>query len=251
MASRETQEIVDEPYGKRLYIHDYSFQSVSPFALETRDRVTRGLMCGKVMRIVDHHLEGAGEIGLIAPNEVQRVQNHLRRRLYGDLGDLLKTLVLSIRAEGPALLMPGDSVVATCFDSGYWTFATSSSAASRMFADNEPLRRLYREVVARTGPSDLTMIRGRCLMAINRRHIDGPIQQTCPPRFEDVDQWRADCRRALSTVATSVVHDLEHLLDRLDAIYGRLIEDINGVLVRLSQDPPHRRPRETGEPANG
>jgi hypothetical protein len=71
------------------------------------------------------------------------------------------------RAEALPLLGHEEKITASCSEAGYYTFATGNLAAELMFADHEPIPELQRALSADEGPADLTMLRGRCLAALD------------------------------------------------------------------------------------
>ncbi|MEM1009895.1 MAG: hypothetical protein AAGJ35_12935 [Myxococcota bacterium] len=69
------------------------------------------------------------------------------------------------------VLRANEEIVASCFDDNYYTFATSSDAANRMYEDNEPiknLRRMLEEEPSHELVADLTLVRGNRLLWRNQ-----------------------------------------------------------------------------------
>jgi hypothetical protein len=65
------------------------------------------------------------------------------------------------------LIEQDEQIIASCSDSGYYTFATGLGASDRMFADDEPIPSLQKSLNRGDGPPDLTMIRGNSLALID------------------------------------------------------------------------------------
>jgi hypothetical protein len=155
--------------GRRLYVHDESFRVLTGDPGAEPSEVATSLAGAKAMRVAEHHLDSAASVGVLDRQTARAAIESLAPALYGPITQLLRATVefaSPVRDRGPrSLLGPFEQVVSSCFDSGYWTFATTPLAADRMHADHAPLRGLYAEHRAGTGPSDLTMIRGPRLRA--------------------------------------------------------------------------------------
>lgn len=62
------------------------------------------------------------------------------------------------------LLERNESIVATCMDAEYYTFATSAAAADRMFQDTIPLSEVRRRIAEDDAEyRDVTLLSGECL----------------------------------------------------------------------------------------
>jgi hypothetical protein len=188
--------------GRRLYVHDYSFRVLAGNGSCAMQDVADGLMGCRAVRVASHHLEAAAAVGAL--NE--RVASEMTDRLAADLHAPITTLLRKVAVldtarqalSGQALLDSRESVVASCFDDGYWTFATNRSAASRMYADHEPLKRLYEDCRAGTGPQDLTMVKGARLTTMSAL----PIRRR-PVAVPDAE-WDRCCDDALGIMAERV-----------------------------------------------
>ncbi|MDX3579190.1 hypothetical protein [Streptomyces sp. FL07-04A] len=72
------------------------------------------------------------------------------------------------------MLSADENIVASCAEAGYYTYATSRSAANRMFADDVPLKELRQQAVTGSAPGDLTLIHGRSLALFDQVRGTGP-----------------------------------------------------------------------------
>lgn len=186
------------------------------------------------MRIASHHLGGGILLGLVTAETGAAAEADLGRTLYAALTSIFQ------RTVGPepgssdqlhsVLLLPEESVMASCFVSGYWTFATSSAAADRMFYDDAKVLDLYRMRAAGEGPADLRVIRGR-RMAINVpdvtkeglvRHLNRLAQRPAHSHRE----WRALCHEGSDECSATARGLLEVHLDTMDVGHERLVDDI-------------------------
>jgi len=152
---------------RRIYVHDEAFRcGCDRASSEWTDELVPALAACQAWRIAYHHVSGATEIGMVDQDAARAVLRELRPRLMDVLDRALRnTGVRAINSgrEGnriTRMLREDESINATCFDSGYWTFATGSEAAERMYGDHEPLRQLASRVANGDGPEDLTLLRG-------------------------------------------------------------------------------------------
>jgi hypothetical protein len=155
--------------GRRLYIHQYSLTSVilegGPSAAAL---IVGGLARTAVTKIVHHNVVADGvALGLIDNSLATEIDQRMAETSEGVLTAGLRSLSLrghrAGRRRGSSLLSPDEVVVASCMDSGYFTFATGREAAVRMYADTCALRPLRGAVNQGRGPDDLHVIKGRSL----------------------------------------------------------------------------------------
>jgi hypothetical protein len=82
-----------------------------------------------------------------------------------------------------SLLELDESIVATCLDSNYYTFATTDRAAERMYSDVLRLSKVWQLVRQRTDAyRDLTMVKGRHLALMDARSAIEPSRTTTQTR---------------------------------------------------------------------
>jgi hypothetical protein len=72
------------------------------------------------------------------------------------------------------VLHSDESVVATCYDSNYYTFATTDAAAIRMYEDNDSLRNVKRLMREEGANKDLTLVKGNRLVLLSSEFGIGP-----------------------------------------------------------------------------
>jgi hypothetical protein len=65
------------------------------------------------------------------------------------------------------VLAPRESIVASCFEAGYYTFATGIDASKRMFAETGSLHAERAAIRRGAGPTDLELINGQSLAWID------------------------------------------------------------------------------------
>jgi hypothetical protein len=151
--------------GRRIYIHKLSFRELIAQGSDHGARMCEALAFVRATKMIHHQAEMAVELGLM--------RRAMGEELVGLFGwsaatDVFKDLVFRPCFPKQAsiarrLLEPGERIVASCYEAGYYTFATGAAASGRMFADHETAGDAQRALNAGVGPSDLTMLRGRCL----------------------------------------------------------------------------------------
>lgn len=166
-------ESVESGAGRRIYIHTYSL-----CALARQDRpmalwVTQVLARIRAARIVQHHLiDQASHLGILSADISLKIHSFCSPAWAAELTQLLRAVgyrpsVPRDRSAFLRVLDQEEEAVMSCYDQGYYTFATSESAAERMFSDVEPISQLAASLKAGTGPKDLVLIRGQCLTTVD------------------------------------------------------------------------------------
>jgi hypothetical protein len=184
---------------RRLYVHERSIaQAVAEGGPEAADLVVGALANTVVAKIVHHTFaaDGVG-LGIVGPALATAVDARAAAAARGGLTRALRALELRGRrangSSGTRLLARDEVVVASCMDSGYFTFATGDAAAIRMYADTCSLRTLRGDVVSGRGPTDLQMIRGHALRFVGSGAFVGPDSVRAA--------WDGAARRAAATAA--------------------------------------------------
>jgi hypothetical protein len=166
---------IDVSLGRRIYIHQTTFRSLALQRRDIAEWVTRVLGSIRAARVVHHHLvDQAMNYGLMEESVSKRAVRPFENFWKQDLTALLRAVghrpsVPRNRSLFEPVLTGTEQVVASCFDEGYYTFATTSAAADRMFSDSAPMSELVRDLSAGSGPTDLVIIRGRCLAVIDSK----------------------------------------------------------------------------------
>jgi hypothetical protein len=154
-------------FGRRIYVHEFSFQQLAARCPSHRHQILVSLASAWTKRIVGHHLEAASDIGAVDQRAAQEISDFLHQWWASQTAQLFRRIAHRLPSgERRPLLTQDEDLVATCFESGYYTFATSALAAQRMFDDHEPLHELYASLSSGNGPEDLEMIRGDRLRLI-------------------------------------------------------------------------------------
>lgn len=154
--------------GRRLYIHKDSFEKLAARTPETANSIYSALAAVPVVKLAFHDLHDAADLGEIPRSLADRLTTDIARRWYSDASRVLRQIVYQPagKASPPAspLLQPTECICATCFDSDYYTFATSDDAARRMYADVLDITQVRRRL--RDGDkeyADLCLISGDTL----------------------------------------------------------------------------------------
>jgi hypothetical protein len=159
--------------GRRIYIHTYSLRSLARHDQQTALWVTKVLAEIRIARIVQHHLmDQASHLGLLTSKASQQIYSFCCPAWTVEMTQLLR--VVGHRPSFPRdrgaflrVLEEQEEVIISCYDQGYYTFATSEAAAERMFSDSGPISGLSNSLKAGTGPNDLLLICGQCLAIVD------------------------------------------------------------------------------------
>jgi hypothetical protein len=159
--------------GRRIYIHKQAFAEVAAREKGAAYRTSHALVGVRLAKIVHHHIVGNGvELGAFRPELAETLVSptgkHRHQVITNFLGGLTHKPILPWKdMPRQGVLEPGEHIVETCFQDGYYTFATSEAAADRMFADREPMPKLKASIASGNGPTDLTIItnKGRVELA--------------------------------------------------------------------------------------
>ncbi len=156
--------------GRRLYIHEDSFQDLAMRHRAAAGLVLSSLVALPAVKLVHHDLvEEAVAIHGFDPRYAAALQEAIAARWFGAVTATLQFIGLRRSRTPPEpLLGPDEKIVATCLDANYYTFATTECAAIRMYADVLKVKAV-RALVRMRGDAyrDLTMIRGRRLALVN------------------------------------------------------------------------------------
>jgi hypothetical protein len=166
-------ETVDEiPVGgRRIYIHSYSLRCLCRHSTDLAGLTTSLLAEVRGAKIIHHHIvdQGVG-LGLVRKSVADQLL--LQHGWTEKLSEFFRTLgyrpCFPTRRESfLKLIDQEEKIIASCSVSGYYTFATGTTAAEHMFADEEPVQNLQRNLNRGDGPTDLTMIRGNSLAEVD------------------------------------------------------------------------------------
>ena len=155
--------------GRRIYVHQQALRFLAASDPHLCVRLADSLADVRATKLVHHQTEMALEIGLVSSEFASALDGLFGwQRLTETFRQIVYRPVFPKRpAEALLLLGHEEKVTASCSEAGYYTFATGDLAAELMFADHEPIPELQRALSAGEGPADLTMLRGRCLAALD------------------------------------------------------------------------------------
>lgn len=231
--------------GRRIYVHQDSLAHVAQANLTLASQVTFALHATTVLKSINHHVSDQGvQLGLVRSSYARSLQDSARRAWGDPMTRLLRGLVYrpadpSRWGEVDLVLGLAESVVATCSDSGYLTFATDEAAADRMFADHQPLRELATSVNSGSGPADLTMVRGRNLAPHSIEIGIGMVATSYfPVSLHLIPDEVVSIRRR---TGHTVLADLERLISTLGPTSGdesRVLSNLLQSMRGLTQSQP-------------
>jgi hypothetical protein len=170
-------EIVATPQqgdGRRLYIHEASFEHLALHGVEAASLIYSALVSAPVVKLAYHDVaEDAVMEGRFSAAKADALKSAVSERWFDALTRALRRI--GYRPSDPKrrsaflpLLNPDESVLAICMDAQYYTFATSEPSARRMYADIIKLSKVRHLISVRDEAyRDLTLIKGKALALID------------------------------------------------------------------------------------
>lgn len=115
----------------------------------------------------------------LSANVARSLEDAIKKRWFDAISEALRLIGFrptSVNRDSFVQLLGEDeSIVATCLDASYYTFATSGNAADRMYLDQLKLRKVRRLVTAGGDAyRDVTLLTGQSLGLIDSRLGVGP-----------------------------------------------------------------------------
>lgn len=206
--------------GRRLYIHEHSFEILAHSSEIAAGRVYR-ILCQIIgCKILHHHLtETAIPLGLVSPAKAEKAESSVVLRWMDEITTRLREIGFRPLFSGDThsfrpLLAAEERIAATCYDVQYYTLATSPAAAERMYADTSDIQLVKRAVRQKSSELDLTIVKGRSLAFIDATRGVGDRQAQRyrelfgKPATIPVEQLNA----AKIEAAQSAVHEIDSAL---------------------------------------
>jgi hypothetical protein len=234
---------------RRFYIHEGSFRDLCNDFPAWQAATVEALALALADRMTYHHLIANGEkLGLVPDGTFTSMVKRLDKEIFAQLSELFHALVFA-PADQPRndevrpLLARQEQVEATCWEAGYFTFATGKKSSDVMFRETGSLRALRAEV--RIAPHlypDLTIISGRRLYPFSvtaglgpgtRRDYDelrGQAEPVVSDTNKVVDRVVATLNRSLTEVPAGSVEGVlaDRLVEAARTAVGRLAERLGG-----------------------
>ena len=159
--------------GRRLYIHKNSFDFLAHQDVRLCNAVEVALGRVRVMKLLRHYCDDNWiPLGLVSVDAARSLLAPFAGSLQ-ELTSLLREVDNENAYDGALvrLLNESDEIIASCYEGGYFTFATDAASSETMYDDHERLKSLWEAVYAGDGPLDLTMTRGPRLFAQESRGL--------------------------------------------------------------------------------
>jgi len=223
--------------GRRIYIHRDAFAAVAAQGKRQAYEVSSALTNVRLAKIGHHYVQDAADIGAPLRPEIASVLEDImcmshRHRLAGFLGRLTFAPKIPWKEGREAVLRAGEDIDNTCYQDGFYTFATGPEASDRMFEDRSPIPDLKHSIVTGEGPVDLTIITSKSRVRLEElepdRYYGSPVSASNideAMRRDHVSGIRAASRMLSQEVVFS---DLE------SKIVGDMVGSASYTLLRTS-----------------
>jgi hypothetical protein len=157
----EPKSKLELPGGRRVYVHQDAFAELASQSEETANLIYGSLMQVNAVKIAHHHLSDAVDLGIISEEVGDEVLHSLEANAKGHLTSMLQHIGYrspSNKEDVFPLLESDEVIEASCFEGGYFTYATGVKSGEVMFAEQGSLQEERQAVRNGRGPIDLTMI---------------------------------------------------------------------------------------------
>lgn len=155
-AERTAEAERSRRYGRRVYLHEQALARSGLASLKRCTEMVEVALSLFVPRRIEHALSDMAILGGLDLDPSEATSLVVREGGYRKVqSQFFRSLALRTGSTGAALLGT-EEVVANCFFENYFTLATSSEAAKRMFVDNAGMRDLRSRQ-----PEDLSFVRAR------------------------------------------------------------------------------------------
>ena len=231
--------------GRRFYIHAYSLKMTCMSSLVAAEQILSALVGVGVKKMLYNRIVQDGILlhGL-GDEVVQQTVNSINQ-----LGSIGLTEVFHKVGHFPvvdgqsknqdlalAILDPKEEIVASCFDDNYYTFATGNLAASKMYADQVPIKELRNLAISSPDDPrvmDLTLIRGdRLVWADNGKfpHLHSKSEATAL-KAADLKQVARQATNKAAILVEQFFTDLDGSFfppDFIKGIQANIVDAIGG-----------------------
>lgn len=189
--------LMDE--GRRLYLHEGSFEDLAFQGADVAWLVYSSLVALPAIKLMHHDVvEEAVVLHGFSVEKAIALESVISAKWFDSITETLRQVALR-QTPGITLIGSTERIVATCFDSNYYTFATTEHAAKRMYADSLKLKEVW--ALTRGGNDayrDLTILKGRCLV------FEGNTMQSLSP---------AELEGIKLSVMARFQHDLNRIVE--------------------------------------
>lgn len=154
--------------GRRIYVHEDSLRDLAFQSQEAGALVYTLLGRVVAVKVANHTLSDAVTLHDFPASDADAIVLALRETWARDVSAAARRIGSKQRAALPEpLLGEGESIVATCYFGGYYTFATDERSSRAMFADVNPIATIVRMQSEGSAYEDLRLIRGSVLRLLD------------------------------------------------------------------------------------
>jgi hypothetical protein len=205
-APKSTAEV-----GRRIYIHEQSLAHLASQSRQAAELVYGTVARVAVLKAIHHQVHQDGvHLGLIKEESAKQVRMAFESEWSGLATNCLQTIGSKPSEPGSneilPILQPDESVVATCYFSNYYTFATGEEMAVRMYQDESSMAEIRQQKSSGTDYQDLALINGRALTLVNPASADnGKAKRSLA--LSESSRIRMELRRDLRTSTREILHE--------------------------------------------
>ncbi len=212
--------------GRRVYIHQDSLADLAAQSEIAADLVFGMLGRITVIKITHHTIDDSITLGEISDVRGAAILAQLTKAWSANVAETLRQVVVlpSRGVSGGSVIESEEEIVATCYFSNYYTFATDDDASRAMFADTSGIRTIRELQAGGAGYATLKLINGRCLMLAKDARA-GKGRRRLPSSV--VEHARAAALRDIRSEFESL---LLNTLGTVDPVYDSLAHQLRTIL---------------------
>jgi hypothetical protein len=159
--------------GRRIYIHEGSLAHLAGRNAASAELVYSAVARIAILKAIHHQVSLDGVLlGIISEKGAASILLTFEAEWSRSATDFLRSIGYrpderEHRDDFRPLLEVQESVVATCYFSSYYTFATGQQTADRMYQDESSMKEVRRKKREGTDYQDLTLINSRWLAQVD------------------------------------------------------------------------------------
>lgn len=229
-----------EAVGRRIYIHEQALAHLASRGRQAAEMVFSTVARIAVIKAIHHQVSQDGVmLGLISEEKAAEILEAFE----SEWSDVATACLRGMGSANPnedreiaPLLRDDESVVATCYFSNYYTFATGQEMAEKMYRDESSVAEIRQQMLSGTDYQDLSLISGgKGLLPIlpeaepGRKNLSDP--ELARIRMEVLRDLRMNTREILRSRAHLTPAEISFVEGRIDQSLGVVFS--RGILKTL------------------
>lgn len=219
--------------GRRIYIHQDSLNNIAATNTQAALLIFRTLARVVALKAFNHHIREDGVyLNLISKDVAEKLVSIVTERWSLLTSTALQNFeYVAERVNHRFLFSPviqqDEQVIATCYFSNYYTFATGIEAARAMFADTNDISTVKAKKQASHEYDDLTLITGDTLRILGDNQMHSECDHDKRLTDEQLIALKIDVCREMLTSIDDLVRSSSYFLGNMEI---ELIHEVRGYI---------------------